>query len=117
MQFEDVVLIQLGHSFRSHRHTGGHHMDLLGETIHKDADGIVSLRLWERTNQVYTDFLPRLGGYALGVQRVVWALTYGFHPLTLLTALHILPDVSLNAWPPVIAIDELMRLVPAWMSS
>ena len=41
-------------------------MDLLGELIHKDTDGIVSLRLWERTNQVYTDFLPRLGGH------VVW---------------------------------------------
>ena len=117
MQPEDVVLVQLGHSFRGHCHTGGYYMDLLGETIHKDTDGIVSLRLWKRSNQVHTDLLPRLCGYTVGMQRVVWALTYGFHPLALLTALHILANVPLDAWPPVVASDEFVCLVPARVSS
>ena len=117
MQLEDVILVQLGHSLQSHSHTGGYHMDLLGKPIHKHTDGIVSLGLWKRSNQVHADLLPRLSGYIVGVQWVVGALTYWLHPLALLTALHVLPDVPLDAWPPVVASDELVCLVPARVSS
>ena len=48
----------------------------------------------------------------MGIQWIVGALMYGFHPLALLAALHVLPDVPLDAWPPVVASDELVRLVP-----
>ena len=45
------------------------------------------------------------------------ALSYGLHPLTLLTTLHMFVNVPPDAWPQVVASDELMCLVPAWMSS
>ena len=75
MQLEDVVLVQLGHPFRGHCHTGGHRMDLLGEPVHKDADGVVSLGLWERSNQVHADHLPGLRRDCMGIQWIVGALT------------------------------------------
>ena len=58
-----------------------------------------------------------LSGHIVWVQGVVGALMYWLHPLTLLTALHVLPNVPLNARPPVVASDELVRLVPARVSS
>ena len=117
MQLENVILVQLGHSFRGHCHTGGHHMDLLGELVHKDMDCIVSLGLWECSNQIYADFLSRLSGHIVGVQGVMGALTYWLYPLALFTALYILANFPLNPWPPVVASDELMCLVSAWVSS
>ena len=91
-------------------------MNLLGEAVHHHADGIVSLRLRQLSNQIDADDLPGLRGDVVGVERIVRALPDGFDPLALSTPLDVLPDVPVDPWPPVIASDQLMGLVPSRVS-
>ena len=90
-------------------------MDLLGEVVHHHADGIVSLRFWQFSNQVNVDDLPGFRGNIMGVERIVRALPDGFDSLTLPTSFDIFPDVPVHPWPPIVASDQLMGLVPSWM--
>ena len=43
------------------------------------------------------------------------ALPDGFGSLAFLASIDILPDVPVDPWPPVVASDQLMGLVPSWM--
>ena len=53
----------------------------------------------------------------MGVQGAVGALASWLHLLALLIALHVLPDVPLDSWQPVVVSGELVHFVPAKMSS
>ena len=88
-------------------------MDLFGEAVHHHTDCIVSLRLRQLSNQVDTDDLPGFRGNIMGVERVVRALPDGFDPLALSTPFDVFPDVPVDPWPPVVASDQLMGLVPS----
>ena len=87
----------------------------MGEFI-THTDGIVSLRLWQLSNQVDTDDLPGLRGNVMRVKWIMRALPDGFGSLALLTPFYILPDVPGYPWSPVIASNQFMSLVSSWMS-
>ena len=91
-------------------------MDLFGKAVHHHADGIVSLELWQFSNQIDADDLPGLRGNVVRVKRVVRALPDGFGSLAFLTPFNVFPDVSVDPWPPVVASNQFMGLVPSWMS-
>ena len=62
MQLEHIVTVQLGHPLSSECCVSGKDMDLLAEPVHKDADCVVSLGFWERTNEVYRYIMPWFRG-------------------------------------------------------
>ena len=113
MELEDVIAIQLGHALQCLGGVGGQDMNLLGETIHHHTDGIVPLGFRQLSNQVDTDDLPRFRGNVMGMQRIVGTLSDGLNPLTLSTSFNVFPDVPVDPWPPVVASDQLMGLVPS----
>ena len=82
-------------AFRGDRRICWKHMDLLCEPIYKDADRIVSLRLWQLSNQIHADDLPGFDRDIIGVEYAFGLLSDRFHPLALLTSHCILPNVSL----------------------
>ena len=89
---------------------------MLGEAVHHYADGIVPLRLRQLSNQVDADDLPGLRGNVMRVKRIVRALPDGFGSLAFLTPFDLFPDVLVDPWPPVVASNQFMGLVPSWMS-
>ena len=92
-------------------------MNLLGEAVHHHTDGIVPLRFRQFSNQVNTDDLPGLSWDVVRVEWVVRALPDGFGSLAFLTPLDVFPDVPVDPWPPVVASDQLMGLVPSRVPS
>ena len=50
MELEDVIAVQLGHALRCDGGVGRQDVNLLGETIHHHADGIVPLRFGQLSN-------------------------------------------------------------------
>ena len=113
MKFEHMITIQPGHAFRCDGCVGGEDVNLLGEAVHHHTDGIVPLRFRQLSNQVDADDLPGLSWDVVRVKRVVRALPDGFDPLALSTPFDVFPDVPVDPWPPVVASDQLMGLVPS----
>jgi hypothetical protein len=82
-------------------------MDLLRESVYHDQDGIVTFGLREFTYKVCGDYLPPLIWDSIGHECANWASREGFGSVAGFTALNICRNISGNAWPPVVASNEL----------
>ena len=114
MQPEHLVPVNLGHAVRRERGLGRDDMNLLGEAIHHHADGIVPRRLWQFSDEVDRDDLPRARRNRVRVQRCLDQCPSCLGHLASLTSLDIPVDIPLESRPPVAPCDELKGLVLAW---
>ena len=80
-------------------------------------DHIEAFTLWQRSDKVHGDDFEGTRGDFIWLKRCMRALATVLATLKGLAAHDVSDNVSTNAWPPVRACDEFLRLVASRMSS
>jgi hypothetical protein len=117
MEFEDVVEEEAGHVGSSGSGMGGHEVNHLGESVHKDNNGIeASLGDRELGDEVHGDLFPRGARDGKGLQETSRDLLTCLDPLTRITGLHVMTDVVVHVGPVKERVDGSVCLLNALMS-
>ena len=116
MESEDMLLEDLSHTKRIAGHGRRNDVSLLAKPVHYYADGIVTIRLRQFSNEVDGDGVPWMRWRSIGMKGSSRHLSSGFYPLTLVASCHITVDVIGDLGPEVVPSDEFTGALLSWMS-
>ena len=82
-------------------------MDAFRQSVHYHEDGVVSLGLWQFSNSVNGNDLPMAAWDPVWGELPHFLHQKGFAAVAGVAPCHIAGDTAGDAWPPVIAGDQL----------
>ncbi len=88
-----------------------------GEGVHYHHDCVVTIRLWEFNDEVYTDGVPSCLGCRQWLQVAGRKSFVNFRPHTEVAGRRVLTYVPQHLWPPVVAADKFKGLPSPGVSS
>ena len=116
MQTEDMLLEDLGHTKRIAGHRRRNDVSLLAKPVHYYANGIVTIRLRQFSDEVDGDGVPWMWWCSIGMQWGSRHLSSEFYPLALVASCHIAIDIVGDLGPEVVPCDEFTGALLSWMS-
>ena len=101
VQPEDIAIVQVSDTFGTNFSRAGDKVSLVGEVVNKDADGIVTARIGELCDEIYSNDFPRLVRSLLRLEVSAGVMSV-FVALAEVTALNVGVDVGAPCGPPVV---------------
>ena len=106
MEAEDILIVDIGDAVSRDVTVAGNGMDLLGEEIGAYKDCIISMGLWQLSDEVNTNLFPRSSWHVEWLSYCM-GMSVEFLPGTSVASVHIFLHKGLHGRPPEVGIDKV----------